>query len=53
MAELQIHCFSFDISPTVTHLGNYFISSTGRDLFDVLEEALSASAHEKENVFLQ
>jgi len=28
-----------DISPDITDLGNYFVTSTGRDLFDLLEEA--------------
>ena len=29
-----------DISPDITHLGHYFVTSTGRDLFDALEEVL-------------
>jgi hypothetical protein len=33
-----------EISPTISSLGNYFVSSTGRDLFELLEEALSAAA---------
>jgi len=36
-----------NIAPTITSLGNYFVSSTGRDLFELLEEALSASSVEK------
>lgn len=32
------------ISDEITSLGNYFVSSTGRDLFDLLHEALAASA---------
>jgi hypothetical protein len=35
-----------NISPEITSLGNYFVSSTGRDLFALLEEALDASAQE-------
>jgi Immunity protein 70 len=33
-----------NISPTITNLGNYFVTSTGRDLFAVLEEALNDAA---------
>lgn len=33
-----------DIAPTITSLGNYFLSSTGRDLFELLEESLAASS---------
>ncbi len=33
-----------NIAPTITSLGNYFITSTGRDLFSVLEEALADAA---------
>ena len=33
-----------DISVTITHLGNYFITSTGRDLFSVLEGCLTDAA---------
>jgi hypothetical protein len=35
------------ISSEVTSLGNYFVSSTGRDLFELLDEALSAAVQEK------
>jgi 2,3-bisphosphoglycerate-dependent phosphoglycerate mutase len=31
-----------NISPRITDLSNYFVSSTGRDVFDVLEECLTA-----------
>ena len=34
------------IAPDITDLGNYFVSSTGRDLFALLEEALSAAGDE-------
>ena len=29
-----------NIAPTITSLANYFVSSTGRDVFDLLEEAV-------------
>jgi hypothetical protein len=31
-----------DISPHITDLSNYFVTSDGRDLFEVLDEAVSA-----------
>jgi len=34
------------ISPTVTDLSNYFLTSTGRDLFEVLLECLQALQEE-------
>jgi 2,3-bisphosphoglycerate-dependent phosphoglycerate mutase len=33
-----------EIAEEITSLGNYFVSSTGRDLFELLEESLSAAA---------
>ncbi len=33
-------------------LGNYFVSSTGGDVFQILEEALAASAEEKQDAVL-
>lgn len=36
-----------NISPNITSLGNYFVSSTGRDVFGIFEEALQASADGK------
>lgn len=33
-----------NISSDITSLGNYFVSSTGRDLFDLLREALQAAS---------
>lgn len=42
-----------NIAPHITSLGNYFVSSAGRDLFHVLEEALAASAKEKRDAILQ
>jgi 2,3-bisphosphoglycerate-dependent phosphoglycerate mutase len=35
-----------NISSDITSLGNYFVSSTGRNLFDLLTEALIASVEE-------
>ena len=31
-----------NIAPSITSLSNYFVTSTGRDLFDTLREALEA-----------
>ncbi|WP_088258506.1 immunity 70 family protein [Fimbriiglobus ruber] len=31
-----------NISPDITDLSNYFVTSTGRDIFDVLEECLKS-----------
>ena len=42
-----------DIAPTITSLGNYFVSSTGRDLFELLEEALQAAASESADAFIE
>ena len=36
-----------NIAPTITSLANYFVSSSGRDVFDLLEEAIDASARGK------
>jgi hypothetical protein len=33
-------------------LGNYFVSSTGGGVFQILEEALAASAEEKQDAVL-
>jgi Immunity protein 70 len=42
-----------DISSTITSLGNYFVSSTGRDLFGLLEEALQAAADEGKDAVIE
>jgi hypothetical protein len=42
-----------NIAPAITSLGNYFVSSTGRDVFGILEEALAASAEEQHDAILQ
>jgi len=31
------------ISPQITNLGNYFVSSTGRDVFELIDAALQAA----------
>ena len=36
-----------EISADITSLANYFVTSTGRDLIDVLQEALEASRDER------
>jgi hypothetical protein len=41
------------ISPKITSLGNYFVSSTGRDLFDLLEEALLAATKEGKDAAIE
>jgi hypothetical protein len=42
-----------NIATHITSLGNYFVSSTGRDVFEILEEALAASAEEQRDAVLQ
>lgn len=42
-----------NIAPHITSLGNYFVSSTGRDVFQILEGALVASAEEQRDAILQ
>jgi hypothetical protein len=37
-----------DISPDITDLSNYFVNSTGRDLFELLLEALKAAVESGE-----
>ncbi|MFM9828894.1 MAG: Imm70 family immunity protein [Sphingomonas sp.] len=37
-----------DISADITNLSNYFVTSTGRDLIGLLEEALEASRDEQQ-----
>ena len=41
-----------DIAPTITSLGNYFVSSAGRDVFALLREALEASSQEQRDATL-
>jgi 2,3-bisphosphoglycerate-dependent phosphoglycerate mutase len=42
-----------EIATSITSLGNYFVSSTGRDVFDLLQEALEAAAEEKKDALLE
>ena len=42
-----------NIAPHITSLGNHFMSSTGRDVFRILEGALVASANEQRDAVLQ
>jgi hypothetical protein len=42
-----------NISPDITSLGNYFVSSTGRDLFALLEEALKAAEEEGQDALIE
>ena len=42
-----------NIAPTITSLGNYFVSCNGRDLFELLEEALGASTEEHQDAFIE
>ena len=39
-----------DISEDITDLSNYFVTSEGDDLFDVLFEAFSVAKDDNENV---
>jgi len=41
-----------NIAPIITNLRNYFVSSTGRDLFSLLEEALVAPIEKQQNAVL-
>jgi 2,3-bisphosphoglycerate-dependent phosphoglycerate mutase len=42
-----------NISPDITDLSNYFVTSAGRDLFEVLIECLEASRSERSNAKLE
>jgi hypothetical protein len=44
--------WGMNIASTIASLGNYFVSSAGRDLFELLEEALSASAAENSDAVI-
>lgn len=41
------------IAPRITSLGNYFVSSTGRDVFTLIEEVLNASVDDKSDVIVR
>ena len=42
-----------NISADITSLGNYFVSSTGRDLFSLLEDALKAAEEEGKDALIE
>ncbi|WP_440110927.1 Imm70 family immunity protein [Acidovorax sp. BL-A-41-H1] len=42
-----------NIASHITNLSNYFVSSTGRDVFGIFEEALAASAEERRDAVLE
>jgi 2,3-bisphosphoglycerate-dependent phosphoglycerate mutase len=42
-----------NIAATITNLGNYFVSSTGRNVFELFEEALAAAASDKKDLILE
>lgn len=42
-----------DISSEITSLGNYFVTSDGKDLFEELIELLNHASDEKESVVIQ
>ncbi|MDP9992807.1 hypothetical protein J2W28_003253 [Variovorax boronicumulans] len=42
-----------NIASNITSLGNYFVTSAGRGMFDVLEQVLVASAEERRDAVLQ
>jgi len=42
-----------NISPEITSLANYFVTSDGRDLFDVLVKALQDSYDEKKDIVVE
>jgi len=41
-----------NIASTITCLGNYFVTSTGRDMFGVMEEALQDAVNNNEDAFI-
>jgi 2,3-bisphosphoglycerate-dependent phosphoglycerate mutase len=41
------------ISPEITDLSNYFVTSTGRDLFDVLNECLAALSRSRGSLTIE
>jgi hypothetical protein len=42
-----------NISPDITDLSNYFVTSDGDDLFDVLVSALAESMQEQADLFIE
>jgi 2,3-bisphosphoglycerate-dependent phosphoglycerate mutase len=41
-----------DISDEITDLGNYFVSSTGRDVFELLDKSLRAAVEGKKDAVI-
>jgi hypothetical protein len=41
------------ISPHITSLGNYFVTSDGKDLLDVLQQAFTTAARKQQDVLLR
>ena len=41
-----------NLSPTITSLANYFVSGEGRDVFELLEEAIDAAARSNRDAIL-
>jgi hypothetical protein len=42
-----------NISPHITSLGNYFVTSEGKDLLHVLQQALVAATHRRQDVIIR
>jgi len=42
-----------EISPHITSLANYFVTSDGKDLLDVLQEALAAATKKHQDVVIR
>lgn len=42
-----------NISTDITDLSNYFVSSTGRDFFELIEECFQAMIDENEDLFIE
>lgn len=42
-----------EISPHITSLANYFVTSDGKDLLDVLQQALAAAAQKHQDVVIR
>lgn len=42
-----------DISPSITSLSNYFVTSDGKDLFDVILKALESAIKHKKSIVIE
>ena len=42
-----------DISPQITSLGNYFVTSDGKDLLDVLQQAFTTAARKQQDLVIR